>query len=369
MSPFRFVGAAKYLILYDVGQEIDLKAAELLLTSSKRQQFRLSRPAKSVAIAEAPLIVNAPALQLDDEGLGHLFFNPTAKFWHFGAICLSFTVELPDGTPLKQLTYLAEQIENSNELKQKSLKLAEELLKTIGKAVRQPFVSQRFEDHLVFIHRPDNFDQTRETLSQLLTADEFAQLIMTDSSLLPSAAGFESLQAQVIKYSRNDFVLVDWNSSFICSEGDSDDIVEILEFALCQLLELQYYDQLLDTKLSQLYRTMLEQKSSLLRSPYAQVAHEAALLFIETSEVVEKIENSLKVTGDFYYARLYRTAVERLRVRDWQQLVAKKLKSLNDVALLLQNEVHAKRTLVLEATIVILIAIEVIPFLYKSLLS
>lgn len=366
MIQLRFTGSLKYLLLFDVGQEIDLKEAEKILESSTRQRFRLNRPAKSVVIDEAPLVMKAPIIAMDGIAESQIELLPTIKLWNFGALCLSFSIEIKEEISLTYLTGLADRLENSLSLREKAIALAEEIIRALGQAVRLPAVSNRSEDYLVFIHKPQSYENLAETFSELLNSDEFGQLILTDPMLLPSASSFESLRSQVLKYSRNDFVLIDWNSAFICSEGDSEDIVEVLEFVLCQLLELQYYDNLLDKKLSYLYRSIAEPNSTLLRSPYAKLAQEAALIYMEISEIVEKIENSLKVTGDFYYARLFRVAVDRFRTRDWQQSVAKKLKSLNDVALLLQSEVHAKRTLLLEATIVILIAIEVVPFLYKS---
>jgi len=73
------------------------------------------------------------------------------------------------------------------------------------------------------------------------------------------------------------------------------------------------------------------------------------------------------VIGDFYYAKIFRAASDRFRVKDWQASVDQKLKNLADVSNLFQAETNEKRNQLMEAIIIILIAIEVIPFLWNKI--
>ena len=99
------------------------------------------------------------------------------------------------------------------------------------------------------------------------------------------------------------------------------------------------------------------------------MAKDAALFYIEISDIKEKIINSLKVTGDVHYAKIYRIALERLRLKDWNQSVEEKLDNLKEIALIFQNEVDHRRSLILEVTVVLLIAVEVLPFVYRVIVE
>ena len=73
----------------------------------------------------------------------------------------------------------------------------------------------------------------------------------------------------------------------------------------------------------------------------------------------------LKIIGDFYLARIYRTASSRFRTKDWQASVDNKLNNLAEVSKLLHGEVSEKRSTLMEMVIIILIAVEVVPFILK----
>jgi hypothetical protein len=75
---------------------------------------------------------------------------------------------------------------------------------------------------------------------------------------------------------------------------------------------------------------------------------------------VARVENAVRVVGDLYLARVYRGALERLRVDEWKGGVLRHQGVAASVAALLHDEAHSALGHVLEATIVLLIVLEIV---------
>jgi hypothetical protein len=88
---------------------------------------------------------------------------------------------------------------------------------------------------------------------------------------------------------------------------------------------------------------------------------------LELSEFIERSEDSLRVIGDFYVAKIYEAAVQQLRVQNWQASVTRKQQMLANTYQLLKGETDTDRALVLELLIVILIVAEIMLALLKVL--
>jgi hypothetical protein len=164
-------------------------------------------------------------------------------------------------------------------------------------------------------------------------------------------------------YTPRDLAVVDWNSAFVYEPSGSRDIPDVLEICNAQLLELRYYDDLLDAELNRTYDEVARRRKSrigLFRSPYRELERRTSATLLEMSEFIERVENSLKIIGDFYLARVYEAALRRLRVKAWQQSVTRKQQMLAELYQLLKGEVDTARSLTLEFTIVLLIVIELL---------
>ena len=147
------------------------------------------------------------------------------------------------------------------------------------------------------------------------------------------------------------------------------DVALIIEFALNQLLEMRYYDEVLDRKLAQLYSSVVGKKKGLLSNEYSKLAEEAGQIYLEISEIFENIENSFKTVGDFYLATIFRNSTKRFKLDDWTRSINEKLSNLAEVSKLLHSEVNESRNQSLEIIIIILIAIEVVPFVYNLVMN
>ena len=161
--------------------------------------------------------------------------------------------------------------------------------------------------------------------------------------------------------------VINWNSALIIEPSGSHDIPDVIEFALCQLLEMRYYDDVLDEKLNSLYNALEKKRLGLFESYAEKLSQDAAQKYLEISDTIESVENSLKVVGDFYLAKIFRATSSRFRFRDWQESVDKKLSNLAEISKLLASEINERRNRTLEIIVIALISIEVLPYLIQLL--
>jgi hypothetical protein len=140
------------------------------------------------------------------------------------------------------------------------------------------------------------------------------------------------------------------------------DIPDLLEFATAHLLELRYYDALLDRELNVLYDEMAAGGAApnVFTRRYLRLQRRTAALLLELSEMVERLENAVKIVGDFYLARVYQSAVRRFRLPAWQETVLRKQKLLAEANQLLKNEADTRRGELLELMVIFLILWEVV---------
>lgn len=85
-------------------------------------------------------------------------------------------------------------------------------------------------------------------------------------------------------------------------------------------------------------------------------------------EVIEKINNLIKVTEDVYYARVYATMLKVLRGGQWSESVSHKLGIIQDNYSMLSDEVRTQHSNFLEWIIIVLIAIEIVMTIGEKLL-
>jgi len=83
-------------------------------------------------------------------------------------------------------------------------------------------------------------------------------------------------------------------------------------------------------------------------------------LVADTTEVVERAENSLKVTDDVYLARIYSAALELFRGRTWRTGIDRKLTIIRETYGMLNAEAQALRSETLELAIIVLIVVEIV---------
>lgn len=349
--------------VYDIGSEIDLEKIESFF-EEKRPKERLKLDRKhnmSLIISSTPVSVNLGQCELnlfDKKVTSELI----TKVWHFGAVSLCFEIPIEEGTTWSDLVKMASWIDKDQELDIFARKKAQEFQEEIKFAIPVLNFWDINEDYVTYFIQ--EFEGHEGPMVNITDKVDIPALIFAESKEILAESNKRAILENLYQYTRDDLVVVDWNSALVVEPNGSMDVPLVIEFALSQLLEMRYYDDLLDQRLNTLYNAVVGRKKGILSNKYSRLAEEAGQMYLEISEIVENVENSFKAVGDFYLATIFRASSKRFRFQDWQKSINEKLGNLAEVSKLLHSAVSESRNQTLELIIIILIAIEVIPFVH-----
>lgn len=350
--------------VYDIGSEIDLEKVEALFEDKKlKERFKLDRKHNT------SLIISSPPLSIQLGTVDMKLLDATVpvdlnvKVWQFGAASFCFQFPITEGTEWPELVRIASWFEKDSEIDVIAEAKAKEFQNDIRHAIPVLNNWNIHEDYITYFIQ--EFEGLNAPISTLKERVDIPALILAESKEILSENIKKSILDMTHQYYRDDLVVVDWNSALVVEPNGSMDVPLVIEFALNQLLEMRFYDDLLDQRLNTLYNEVVGRKKGLFSNKYSRLAEEAGQIYLEISEIVENVENSFKAVGDFYLATIFRASSKRFRFDDWQRSINEKLGNLAEVSKLLHSEVNESRNQTMEMTIIILIAVEVIPFLYQ----
>jgi hypothetical protein len=348
----------------DVADEIDLVACQARLQASAPRRGALTREgAQSLVITSPPLeIALGPrAITLPRTG-AQLETEVSVRVFDYGALSFSFDVRVPPGSSITGMVPWCDELYDSPELDRVAREMVPGLLTRLGDAVRGRHDWNALEAYtVVYVQRLEGDPSAGEVLA----SPSLASLVLgepADRRLSPSQR--HDVLAHAHSYFDDDLVVVDWNCAFVLEPSGSRDIPDILELASSQLLELRYYDELFDAELASVYRELDRAHgrgfAEVVRSPWVDLGRRVVRRLVELSEFAERVDNTLKVIGDFYLARVYESAVRRFRIRAWQASIDAKQGLLAQAHSLIRGEIDARRTTLLELVVIVLILVEVI---------
>jgi hypothetical protein len=353
------------LRLFDVCNAIDLARAEDLWSRQAREgaRSRLSgTPAKAVSFGEAPLALVLPpvTLHLGDS----LVAAPVAaRLYVFGVVTLAVRVPA-DNLAWPEYVALVSDLDSAigpgaaTEVWTELLSL---LRAAVGAAWDRPSRSTLEEDYLIAtVH---TFSHAVDT-STLGTDLDLVPLLSGEHRRLADAARRDLLNRR-FSYYTDDLVVLTWDRAFIYEPTRDTDVADVLEVANAQLLEMRYYDELLDDELPRMYDLVeATRRWSLAPRRFANLARRLYTLVAEVTELTEKVDNALQVTEDVYLARVYTAALDLFRVKLVSAAVDRKLAIIRDTYQALYDESAGVRASLMEMLIVALILIEVVLAIY-----
>lgn len=349
--------------VFDIGEEIDLEKTEKILIENptSRSRFRLKKiNQQAVIVSNDPLSIGLGPYQFTTKNQ-EFTAELSAKLWDFGTISLTFEFAIPENTTFDELRRLSAIIQDYEELDNYARARAREFTTQIKEAMAKINDWEVYEDYTLFFI--EKLSHTPEDLNSILYQEEIASLVLNEEKASLSAQFTQKIYDSKLQYYKNDLALIDWNSAFIIEPSGSLDIPDVIEFALNQLLEMRYYDDLLDKKLRAIYSAIELKDVSIFSGRYNDLVLEAGQKYIEIAEIVESVENSLKVIGDLYHSIVFRTASNKFRFTDWQSSIDNKLDNLADICKLLLDNINHKRSYILELIVIALISVELIPFI------
>ncbi len=354
--------------IFDIGDDIQLEPARRLLAEDTRRLKLLREGSQYLQLPNPPLSAELGRKPLSLRG-GAQTVEVIARIYDHGAVSVILGVPVRPETSIDDLILLADELYDSPAVDQLALEHVEGLRRDLAPVVKGAHLWEQSESYTVIFAEEISGNPSA---AQLLERGDLANLLLGERKQEPlSERERNEVTQHRFSYKENDLVVVDWNSAFVYEPSGSMDIPDVLEICNAQLLELRYYDDLLDANIRRTYDEMQQKHrglQSLFRSPYRVLARRVWAALLEMSEFIERVENSLKIIGDFYLARVYEAAVRRLRIPAWQATVTRKQQMLAQVYQLLKGEVDTDRSLTLEVAIVILIVSELL-LAFASVLS
>lgn len=350
--------------VFDVGSEIDLDKVEALLEDKRlKERFKLDRKHNmSLIISNSPVSVQLGTVELVIQGL-NVKAELIGKVWHFGTVSLCFQIPIPENTSWPELVQTANWLENSLGIEEIANVHAKSFQQDIKEAIPVLNEWKINEDYVTyFIQEISGY--TGE-LVDLHKHVDIPALILAEPKEILSDFIKKNILEHSYQYFKDDLVVMDWNSALVVEPNGSMDVPLVIEFALNQLLELRYYDDILDQRLNTLYNEVVGRKKGIMSNKYSRLAEDASQMYLEISEIVENVENSIKTVGDFYLASIFRATSKRFRFDDWKKSINEKLGNLAEVSKLLHSEVNESRNQVMEIIIILLIAFEATPLIFS----
>jgi hypothetical protein len=350
--------------IYDVADGIDLERCRALISGGETRRLALKREGSEyIQLSNPPLNVDLGTRALTLPGRT-LEVKVSGRVFDHGAISVEVRVPVEPSSALEALVPVADELYDSRAVDGLCLEEVNKLRETFSPAFEDPHLWEQNEAYTVLFARSLEGASTAEAV---LADPHLARLVIGESrEKALSKAEVAEVLGHAWSYTPGDLVVVEWNAAFIWEPSESEDVVDLVEIANAQLLELRYYDAVLDAQLGRVYDVIDERRTgSLLFSPYKRLLRELMSTLIELSEFIERIENALKIVGDVSLARVYEGAVAQLRIRQWTEQVTRKHRLLQQTYGLLKGEVDTSRALSLEMMVVLLILLEIVMALVR----
>ncbi|MDD1675369.1 MAG: hypothetical protein LUQ17_01625, partial [Methanomicrobiales archaeon] len=321
----------RFYRIYDIGKEIDLDWLERELALhyvTARTRLHRVQP-KSIAIEEPPLTIRMDPLQMQQENRP-FEFQVFARMYAIGVISLCFVFENPDAdfSTLEEISLLFSDQKGLAPFFLEHLNRIAELIK--------PHIKN-------FAINPDLYDDYTIYLTDRRYDAIDPLPLLTGERAAISSQMREEIIKNSLSYTTKDLAILSWDSALLCEPETPTDLTDLIEYANVQVFELRYYDRELTRQMEKMYED-IETAEQLWRfwriRQYQTIMTNQMEIYAEISEVIEKVDNLIKVTEDVYYARVYETALKVLRSKQWSESVSRKIEVIQDNYSMLSDEVR-----------------------------
>jgi hypothetical protein len=350
--------------LFDVADAVDLAAAEALAGAPKsRLRLEGAQSGSALEFPRPPVHLRLGPREVPLRS-GSRTVEASAHVYDYGVVSVLYKLAIVPGTTLAELVPLAEElfVEPTPALDLAARHEVDELSRALGPALERPHAWEGLESYQVFFVR--QFEGGPVRALDLLARAPIPELLLGETSGVPLSPGErQEILSHHFSYLEDDLAVLHWNSALVVEPSGVQDIPDLLEFATAHLLELRYYDALLDRELHRIYDEIEAGGSpvaNIFTRRYRRLQRDTAALLLELSETIERLENAVKIVGDFYLARLYQGAVRRFRLPAWQETVLRKQKLVSDVNDLTGDAADTSRAELLEVAIIALIVLEIV---------
>lgn len=332
---------------FDVGDDINLGA----IKDSGTIIIQPLIPSKYFKNYHIPLAIELPHPH-------HSSTCYSAKIHNFGSISLTYKIPF-EGT----LEHIRKNLETiDNQYQEQSVNDVGSIFKKIKRYIKKPkFFHTRSSYLLIQVDTDPAYTDVIRLKEKY--GSVIASMLRFETKTLSEAQKNEILES-TIGYFRGDLIVIDTEATFVY-DAEYEEILDFFEFANIQHLELRYFDRLLDSQLNLIYEEKVRKLSwkvylpfigTLSRSPIDELSK----LRVDISVITERLEGSIKLSGEAYFSELYSLLIEKLGLKDWKDAIDKKLSIIKDIHSVFQQKIDAAREDLLSVLIIILIFIELI---------
>jgi hypothetical protein len=352
-------GVIWLLRLFDVAETVDLEMARAL--TLERGSTRTEKRPRGPERGPSGLEFQAPPLAIDAGAVAvaGMTLRASVRLFEFGAVSVRLAMDIEAGTSVDHLARLAARLDTARDIDATAHGVWKTLEGALVDAIRGSHESDVTEDYTIFeIRGVRGSANALEALERL----QPWKIMLAEPDRAIARTVIESHIGRAIQYYEEDAALIGWNTALVLDPDGSRDELEVLEIATARLLEMRYYDGFLARELAGVYTAAEEARgsSALFRSPFVGVGRRAAALFVDMTELYDRVEGSITLVGDAYTARIYREAAVRFRLEEASAGVRDKLGTLARVSEILQADITQRRGLLLEVAVVLLIILEVV---------
>jgi hypothetical protein len=328
---------------FDVGDDINLEKVKL----SGELIPKIVTLSKYFKNYHIPLAIELPEPQK----------YVSAKIHNFGAI--SLTYKIPFADTLENIRKDLEKIDNEYELQ--GIIDAEIIFKKAKKFITKANFFHTRSSYVLIQLDPD------PSLDVVALKEKYG-------SIIASALRFETqtlseyqkneILATAFGYFRGDLLVIDTEAAFIYDD-EYEETLDFFEFANIQHLELRYFDRVLDQQLNNFYEGKVRKVSFKFYLPFVGTLSRGAIdelskLKVDISVITERLEGSIKLSGDPFYSELYALLIDRRDLKNLSDAIDKKLSIMKDLLGVLQKKIDAIREDMLTVSIIVLILIELL---------
>lgn len=358
-----YKGEVVYVYAFDVAYDMSRQpvrellgqpVAQFVVDTSKRSPRQL--------FFYRPQMVHLPPLErIGPRGLVRV--QRTIKLLPVGAI--SITVRVPfEIDRIEDLVEYHDLRFNNGSLHEEVLQIAEDVRRELEKShlIRPVPRLADEEAYTVFCIQGPLMGPDGEAFSTedwlLAHRREVAALLTQEPSPTElSEQESDETTARNLSYYGKDLVVVDWDAALMIDQPQNfAETLHVMELANLQLAELEAYDRLLDEALDRAYRDLRLRRSR----GRTEVLRELREIRIDMARLDDELSNITKFFGDWHLARIYQALSSRFHLADWHRSIEEKLRTLDHLYQLLQQEINNRIMVILELTIVLLFVIDVV---------
>ena len=92
-----------------------------------------------------------------------------------------------------------------------------------------------------------------------------------------------------------------------------------------------------------------------IRMPWKGPVADLQKLRVDISVIIERLESSIKLTGETYFSELYSSLFKKLDLKNWHHSINRKLDIISEIRSVFQHKIDAIREDLLSTLIIILI--------------